>query len=67
LTACEVFARRRDNLREYDRRKRQKVYGQLKENAVIRIAAKLQLNSKNAQAAQTAWRIVVRAWLIEPK
>jgi hypothetical protein len=71
LTACEVFARRHDNLREYDRRKRQEVYGQLKENAV-RIATKLQLNpalrgmnSKNAQAAQTAWRIVVRAWLIE--
>lgn len=64
LTACEVFARRRDNLREYDRRKRQEVYGQLKENAV-RILAKLQLSSTNAQSAQTAWRIVVRAWLIE--
>lgn len=64
LTACEVFTRRRDNLREYDRKKRQEVYGQLKENAV-RIVTKLQLNSKNAQAAQTAWRIVVRAWLIE--
>lgn len=64
LTACEVFARRRDNLRRYDRRKRQEVYGQLKEKAV-RIATKLQLNSANAQAAQTAWRVVVRAWLIE--
>jgi hypothetical protein len=64
LTACEVFARRRENLRCYDRRKRQEVYGQLKENAV-RIAAKLQLNSTSAPAAQTAWHVVVRAWLIE--
>ena len=64
LTACEVFALRRDNMRKYDRRKRQEVYGQLKENAV-RIATKMQLNSINVQAAQTAWRIVVRAWLIE--
>ncbi|MFA7349068.1 MAG: hypothetical protein WCZ86_15055 [Desulfurivibrionaceae bacterium] len=64
LTACEVFARRRDHLRKYNRRKRQEVYGQLKENAV-RIVTKMQLNSINVQAAQTAWRIVVRAWLIE--
>lgn len=64
LTACEVFARRRDNLRDYDRKKRQEVYGLLKENAV-RILAKMQWDSTDAQAAQTAWRIVVRAWLLE--
>jgi len=45
-----------------DRKKRQEMYGQLKENAV-RTLAKLQLNSTDAQTAQTAWRIVVRTWL----
>jgi hypothetical protein len=64
LTACEVFTKRRDNLREYNHKKRQEVYGQLKENAV-RILSKMQLNSTDAQAAQTAWRIVARTWLIE--